>query len=72
MKVIHRERYLSLGFQQTRIMDINSYFQLLPTEEVQRIESLEEFDEEEDWKIKCSHYFLAWAWKVFHMFYYIL
>jgi tRNA wybutosine-synthesizing protein 4 len=55
-----KERYLNSGFHVCPIMSLNDFWMnFLSKEEINRIESLELFDEEEDWKVKCSHYFVS-------------
>ena len=44
-------------------MDINSYWERLDDIEKKRIEDMEVFDEDEEWKIKCAHYFVLYAEK---------
>ncbi|XP_059199036.1 tRNA wybutosine-synthesizing protein 4 [Centropristis striata] len=57
-----RLRFLHKGWQQCVCLDMNDfYLQLLPEEERRRVESLEPFDEYEEWHQKCSHYFILTA-----------
>jgi hypothetical protein len=37
----------------------------LPEEEVARVEAIEEFDEHEEWVVKCQHYFSMNAYSYF-------
>ncbi|XP_016895624.1 tRNA wybutosine-synthesizing protein 4 [Cynoglossus semilaevis] len=57
-----RRRFLEKGWDQCVCLDINDFFfGLVPEEERRRIESLEPFDEYEEWHQKCSHYFILTA-----------
>ncbi|PRP80652.1 leucine carboxyl methyltransferase 2-like [Planoprotostelium fungivorum] len=59
-----RERFISLGFKECPLMDLNGFWNnYMPWTEVERIENIEFFDEEEEWKIKCAHYFVSAAYK---------
>ncbi|XP_022109224.1 tRNA wybutosine-synthesizing protein 4-like [Acanthaster planci] len=52
-----QQRFLSLGWQGTGAVDMNTYYSArLPLKERLRVESLEPFDEFEEWHLKCSHY----------------
>lgn len=54
------KRYIDLGFQKsTAITMLDFWEKVVSSEEFQRITLLEEFDELEEWVIKCSHYFVA-------------
>ncbi len=44
-------------------MDMNHFWECLDKKESSRVLSLEMFDEEEEWKIKCAHYFIVHATK---------
>ncbi|XP_063743083.1 tRNA wybutosine-synthesizing protein 4 isoform X2 [Eleginops maclovinus] len=57
-----RHRFLDQGWEQCVCLDMNAfYFGLVPEEERSRVESLEPFDEYEEWHQKCSHYFILTA-----------
>ncbi|XP_070693954.1 tRNA wybutosine-synthesizing protein 4 [Pempheris klunzingeri] len=57
-----RHRFLDKGWEQCVCLDMNDfYLGLLPEEERCRVESLEPFDEHEEWHQKCSHYFILSA-----------
>ncbi|XP_069033486.1 tRNA wybutosine-synthesizing protein 4 isoform X2 [Embiotoca jacksoni] len=57
-----RRRFLDKGWEQCVCLDMNEfYFGLVPEEERSRVESLEPFDEYEEWHQKCSHYFILTA-----------
>ncbi|XP_031152334.1 tRNA wybutosine-synthesizing protein 4 isoform X2 [Sander lucioperca] len=57
-----RNRFLDKGWEQCVCLDMNDfYFGLVPEEERGRVESLEPFDEYEEWHQKCSHYFILTA-----------
>ncbi|XP_036065437.1 tRNA wybutosine-synthesizing protein 4 isoform X1 [Oryzias melastigma] len=57
-----RQRFLDKGWQQSMCLDMNQfYFGLVSEEERDRVESLEPFDEYEEWHQKCSHYFILTA-----------
>ncbi|RVE61161.1 hypothetical protein OJAV_G00168000 [Oryzias javanicus] len=57
-----RQRFLDKGWQQCVCLDMNQfYFGLVSEEERHRVESLEPFDEYEEWHQKCSHYFILTA-----------
>eukprot|EP00064_Thunnus_orientalis_P003279 superscaffoldBa00000260_g3288 len=50
------------GWEQCVCLDMNDfYLTLVPEEERHRVESLEPFDEYEEWHQKCSHYFILTA-----------
>lgn len=42
---------------------MNHFYATLPERERQRVESLELFDEYEEWHLKCAHYMLLCAFK---------
>jgi tRNA wybutosine-synthesizing protein 4 len=42
---------------------MNTFFSWLPENEKQRIRGLEQFDEYEEWHLKCSHYMILCAFK---------
>jgi tRNA wybutosine-synthesizing protein 4 len=55
-------RFRKLGFSSVRIRTMMEvYLSDLPKEERARIDSMEEFDEHEEWREKCGHYVLAYA-----------
>ncbi|XP_068590319.1 tRNA wybutosine-synthesizing protein 4 isoform X2 [Cebidichthys violaceus] len=57
-----RRRFLDKGWEQCACLDVNDfYLGLVPEEERCRVESLEPFDEYEEWHQKCSHYFILTA-----------
>ncbi|XP_074513718.1 tRNA wybutosine-synthesizing protein 4 [Sebastes fasciatus] len=57
-----RHRFLDKGWEQCVCLDMNDfYLGLVPEEERCRVESLEPFDEYEEWHQKCSHYFILTA-----------
>ncbi|XP_012731788.2 tRNA wybutosine-synthesizing protein 4 [Fundulus heteroclitus] len=57
-----RRRFLDKGWERCVCLDMNDfYLGLLPQEERDRVESLEPFDEHEEWHEKCSHYFILTA-----------
>ncbi|KAK5609958.1 hypothetical protein CRENBAI_007764 [Crenichthys baileyi] len=57
-----RRRFLDKGWDQCVCLDMNDfYLGLLSQEERDRMESLEPFDEHEEWHGKCSHYFILTA-----------
>ncbi|XP_067460305.1 tRNA wybutosine-synthesizing protein 4 [Thunnus thynnus] len=56
------DRFLDKGWEQCVCLDMNDfYLTLVPEEERHRVESLEPFDEYEEWHQKCSHYFILTA-----------
>ena len=55
------QRLLELGFQSGRIWDMNRFWFHLDSEERQRVQGLEWFDEYEEWHVKCAHYFVAFG-----------
>ncbi|XP_032364842.1 tRNA wybutosine-synthesizing protein 4 isoform X3 [Etheostoma spectabile] len=57
-----RHRFLDKGWEQCVCLDMNDFYVgLVPEEERGRVESLEPFDEYEEWHQKCSHYFILTA-----------
>uniref|UniRef100_A0A7M4G1W8 tRNA wybutosine-synthesizing protein 4 n=1 Tax=Crocodylus porosus TaxID=8502 RepID=A0A7M4G1W8_CROPO len=59
-----RRRFLQQGWTECFIVDMNQFYTLcIPTEERQRVQALEPFDEYEEWHLKCSHYFILVASK---------
>uniref|UniRef100_A0A3B5LHW7 tRNA wybutosine-synthesizing protein 4 n=1 Tax=Xiphophorus couchianus TaxID=32473 RepID=A0A3B5LHW7_9TELE len=57
-----RQRFLDKGWERCVCVDMNAfYLGLVPQEERDRIETLEPFDEYEEWHQKCSHYFILTA-----------
>lgn len=59
-----QHRFLHAGWTACRAMDMNEFYRcFLPAEERRRMESLEPFDEFEEWHLKCAHYFILAASK---------
>ncbi|XP_077984404.1 tRNA wybutosine-synthesizing protein 4-like [Glandiceps talaboti] len=59
-----RQRYLTQGWQVSMAMDMNElYNRYLSPDERQRIETLEPFDEFEEWHLKCSHYVIVCSFR---------
>ncbi|XP_063035807.1 tRNA wybutosine-synthesizing protein 4 isoform X1 [Melospiza melodia melodia] len=59
----HR-RFLAQGWTECSVMDMNEFFTCcIPEDEQQRVQTLEPFDEYEEWHLKCSHYFVLAASK---------
>nr|XP_005999146.1 PREDICTED: tRNA wybutosine-synthesizing protein 4 isoform X2 [Latimeria chalumnae] len=59
-----KKRFLDLGWEESTCVDMNEfYFGFIPKEERKRLETLEPFDEFEEWHLKCSHYFILTAFK---------
>ncbi|KAI1885314.1 hypothetical protein AGOR_G00218870 [Albula goreensis] len=59
-----RQRFLDRGWESCVCLDMNQFFLGLVSEkERRRVESLEPFDEFEEWHQKCSHYFILTASK---------
>ncbi|XP_066301529.1 tRNA wybutosine-synthesizing protein 4-like [Branchiostoma lanceolatum] len=59
-----QQRYLDLGWTTVRATDMNNFFTtLIPREEKLRVDSIEVFDEFEEWHLKCSHYAVVCAFK---------
>ncbi|KAM9802866.1 tRNA wybutosine-synthesizing protein 4 [Syngnathus typhle] len=57
-----KQRFLDKGWEQCVCLDMNEFFlRLIPDDERHRVESLEPFDEYEEWHQKCSHYFILTA-----------
>nr|XP_020475690.1 tRNA wybutosine-synthesizing protein 4 isoform X2 [Monopterus albus] len=57
-----RSRFLDKGWEQCVCLDMNDfYLGLVPEQERCTVESLEPFDEYEEWHQKCSHYFILTA-----------
>ncbi|KAF7655661.1 hypothetical protein LDENG_00052610 [Lucifuga dentata] len=57
-----RRRFLDKGWEECVCLDMNDfYLGLVPDEERRRVETLEPFDEYEEWHQKCSHYFILTA-----------
>lgn len=52
---------LSKGWEKTLCCNMNDYYVTLPSSERLRVESLELFDEFEEWHTKCSHYIILCA-----------
>ncbi|XP_028846985.1 tRNA wybutosine-synthesizing protein 4 isoform X2 [Denticeps clupeoides] len=56
------QRFLNKGWDHAVCLDMNQfYLSLIPEQERRRVESLEPFDEFEEWHQKCSHYFILTA-----------
>ncbi|XP_005103732.1 tRNA wybutosine-synthesizing protein 4 [Aplysia californica] len=56
------KRFHNTGWAWCEALDMNTfYYQCIPSEEQQRIESLEAFDEYEELNLKYSHYFILTA-----------
>lgn len=52
------ERYKLLGYENTEIEDMNTiYYEVIDTNEINRISRLEIFDEFEEYHMMQSHYF---------------
>ncbi|XP_049754317.1 tRNA wybutosine-synthesizing protein 4 [Elephas maximus indicus] len=59
-----RRRFLQAGWTACSAMDMNEFYRrFLPAQERRRIETLEPFDEFEEWHLKCAHYFILAASK---------
>nr|XP_004660940.2 tRNA wybutosine-synthesizing protein 4 [Jaculus jaculus] len=59
-----RRRFLQAGWTACSALDLNEFYRcFLPTEERQRVQALEPFDEFEEWHLKCAHYFILAASK---------
>nr|XP_034333816.1 tRNA wybutosine-synthesizing protein 4 [Crassostrea gigas] len=57
-----RDRFLKLGWSRSEAADMNYFYrELVPPDEHHRVESLEPFDEYEEWHLKCSHYMVVVA-----------
>uniref|UniRef100_A0A8C6W4G3 Leucine carboxyl methyltransferase 2 n=1 Tax=Nannospalax galili TaxID=1026970 RepID=A0A8C6W4G3_NANGA len=57
-----RRRFLVAGWTACSAMDLNEFYRrLLPSDERRRVETLEPFDEFEEWHLKCAHYFILAA-----------
>ncbi|KAL2790442.1 tRNA wybutosine-synthesizing protein 4 [Daubentonia madagascariensis] len=57
-----RRRFLQAGWTACSAVDMNEFYRcFLPAEERRRMESLEPFDEFEEWHLKCAHYFILAA-----------
>ncbi|XP_072665391.1 tRNA wybutosine-synthesizing protein 4 [Canis lupus baileyi] len=57
-----QHRFLQAGWTDCRAMDMNEFYRcFLSSEECQRVENLEPFDEFEEWHLKCAHYFILAA-----------
>ncbi|KAM9804463.1 tRNA wybutosine-synthesizing protein 4 [Neosynchiropus ocellatus] len=55
-------RFLERGWDECVCLDMNNfYLKLIPEAERRRVETLEPFDEFEEWHQKCSHYFILTA-----------
>uniref|UniRef100_A0A8B9FPP4 tRNA wybutosine-synthesizing protein 4 n=1 Tax=Amazona collaria TaxID=241587 RepID=A0A8B9FPP4_9PSIT len=59
-----QKRFLAKGWTECIVMDMNEFFTCCtPEDEQQRVQTLEPFDEYEEWHLKCSHYFVLAASK---------
>ncbi|KAM9019549.1 tRNA wybutosine-synthesizing protein 4 isoform 1-T1 [Ara ararauna] len=59
-----QKRFLAKGWTECSVMDMNEFFTCCtPEDEQQRMQTLEPFDEYEEWHLKCSHYFVLAASK---------
>ncbi|XP_068864492.1 tRNA wybutosine-synthesizing protein 4 [Aphelocoma coerulescens] len=59
-----QRRFLGKGWTDCSVMDMNEFFTCcIPEDEQQRVQTLEPFDEYEEWHLKCSHYFVLAASK---------
>ncbi|NXL80319.1 TYW4 protein, partial [Leptocoma aspasia] len=59
-----QRRFLGKGWTECSVMDMNEFFTCcIPEDEQQRVQTLEPFDEYEEWHLKCSHYFVLAASK---------
>ncbi|XP_059228648.1 tRNA wybutosine-synthesizing protein 4 [Mustela nigripes] len=57
-----KHRFLQAGWTACSAVDMNEFYRcFLPSEECQRVENLEPFDEFEEWHLKCAHYFILAA-----------
>ncbi|XP_076983785.1 tRNA wybutosine-synthesizing protein 4 [Tamandua tetradactyla] len=57
-----QRRFLQAGWTACSAMDMNEFYRrFLSSEERQRMENLEPFDEFEEWHLKCAHYFILAA-----------
>ncbi len=55
-----QQRYFTLGFKSVRVRSmLQVYLAHLPPHERACIDSMEEFDEHEEWREKCAHYVVA-------------
>lgn len=55
-------RFLQAGWTACSALDLNEFYRrLLPADERRRVETLEPFDEFEEWHLKCAHYFILAA-----------
>uniref|UniRef100_T1JAC5 tRNA wybutosine-synthesizing protein 4 n=1 Tax=Strigamia maritima TaxID=126957 RepID=T1JAC5_STRMM len=56
--------YLNLGWENVDITNMSSFYDsLIRDDEKRRVESIEPFDEYEEWHLKCNHYILVCAMK---------
>ncbi|XP_060073537.1 tRNA wybutosine-synthesizing protein 4-like [Ylistrum balloti] len=52
-----RERFLSLGWEETESLDMNQFYTALVREQQRHlVEMMEPFDEYEEWHLMCGHY----------------
>nr|XP_033790156.1 tRNA wybutosine-synthesizing protein 4 isoform X2 [Geotrypetes seraphini] len=59
-----RQRFLLSGWPECQVINMNEfYFNFISRSDRRRIETLEPFDEFEEWHLKCSHYFILVASK---------
>ncbi|XP_036591563.1 tRNA wybutosine-synthesizing protein 4 [Trichosurus vulpecula] len=57
-----QRRFLDAGWVACSAVDMNHFYHgFLPAEERRRVQTLEPFDEFEEWHLKCSHYFILAA-----------
>ena len=56
--------FLFQGWNDVVALDMNQfYFSLLSSEERDRVENLEPFDEYEEWHLKCAHYMVLCGYR---------
>lgn len=56
----HRRRLLGLGWEHVRCVSMKDYYRHhLSRAERERVDAIEDFDEFEEWHLKCVHYILA-------------
>ncbi|XP_030068607.1 tRNA wybutosine-synthesizing protein 4 isoform X2 [Microcaecilia unicolor] len=59
-----RKRFLYSGWPKCQVINMNEFhFNFISRSDRRRIETLEPFDEFEEWHLKCSHYFILVASK---------
>jgi hypothetical protein len=59
--MIIRNPYYFKGWKKILCCDMNAFYLSLSPAERSRVESLELFDEFEEWHLKCSHYAIVCA-----------